>query len=161
MFSLTKTDDRLILRYAVSPLRRLVLIGAGIGGMTIGAHQTVHANPTTMAVVAPILIALAVLAYFWMADLPVTVEFDCERRRVTVDCMRPWFGPPRSFAFTDIIALSATKESDSESGGDYWEVRLACGDGTKIRLGQERAGRNERVRGYLAEIRSATGIAGS
>ena len=38
MFSLSKTDDKLTLRYAVSPLRRLVLIGAGLGGMTVGAH---------------------------------------------------------------------------------------------------------------------------
>jgi hypothetical protein len=100
MFSLSKTDDKLILRYAVSPLRRLVLIGAGLGGMTVGALQTMDAKTTTLAIVAPTIIALAFLGYLWLADLPVTAEFDCKLRRVTVDCERPWFGRPRSFAFT-------------------------------------------------------------
>jgi len=53
MFSLTKNEDKLVLRYAVSPLRRLVLVGAGLGGMTIGADQTMDAKATTVAVVVP------------------------------------------------------------------------------------------------------------
>jgi hypothetical protein len=160
MFSLSKTDDKLTLRYAVSPLRRLVLIGAGIGGMTVGAQQTMDAKTTTLAVVLPTILALAFLGYLWLSDLPVTAEFDCKLRRVIVDCERPWFGRPRSFAFTDVVALSAAKESDSESS-EYWEARLECRDGTRIRLGQEGVRRDQRIRAYLDEIRSATGIAGS
>jgi hypothetical protein len=160
MFSLNKTDDKLTLRYAVSPLRRLVLIGAGLGGMTVGALQTTNAHTTTLAIVVPTIIALAFLGYLWLADLPVTAEFDCKLRHVIVDCERPWFGRPRSFAFTDVVALTAARESDSESS-EYWEVWLECRDGTRIRLGQEGVRRNERIRPYLDEIRGATGIAGS
>jgi hypothetical protein len=160
MFSLTKTGDRLILRYAVSPLRRLVLVGAGLGGLFVGAHQTMTANTTTVAIVVPTVLALTLLAYLWLSDLPVNVEFDCKLRRVTVDCDRPWFGPPRSFAFADIAALSAVMESDSE-GSEYWEAQLECRDGSRIRLGAEGVRRNGQIRGYLADIRQATGIAGS
>jgi hypothetical protein len=160
MFSLSKTDDKLTLRYAVSPLRRLVLIGAGLGGMTVGAQQTMDAKTTTLAIIVPTILALAFLGYLWLSDLPVTAEFDRKLRRVTVDCERPWFGRPRSFAFTDVVALTAVKESDSESS-EYWEAWLECRDGSRIRLGQEGVRRNERIRPYLDEIRGATGIAGS
>ena len=160
MFSLTKNEDKLVLRYAVSPLRRLVLVGAGLGGMTIGAHQTMDAKTTTVAVVVPSIIALALLGYFWLADLPVTVEFDCDLRRLTVDCERPWFGAPRAFGFAEVAALSAVKESDSESS-EYWEAWLECRNGTRISLGRESVGRHARIGGYLAEIRQATGIPGS
>jgi hypothetical protein len=100
------------------------------------------------------------LGYLWLADLPVTAEFDSKLRHVTVDCERPWFGRPRSFAFTDVVALTAVRESDSESS-EYWQVQLECRDGTRIRLGQEGVRRKERIRPYLDEIRGATGIAGS
>src|SRR5262249_47128208 len=83
MFSLTKSGDKLILRYEVSPLRRFVLVGAGLGGLFVGAHQTMTANTTTLAIVVPTVLALALLAYLWLSDLPVNVEFDCKLRRVT------------------------------------------------------------------------------
>jgi hypothetical protein len=75
-------------------------------------------------------------------------------------CFRLRGGRPRSFAFSDVVALSAVKESDSESS-EYWKARLECRDGTRIRLGQEGVRRNERIRAYLEEIRSATGTAES
>jgi DNA mismatch endonuclease, patch repair protein len=41
------------------------------------------------------------------------------------------------------------------------EARLDLRDGSRFRLGNESESRNQRIRGYLEEIRRATGIAGT
>jgi len=43
--------------------------------------------------------------------------------------------------------------------GNVWEVRLELRDGTRVRPGFAGEGSSERIRGDLAEIERATGIA--
>jgi hypothetical protein len=58
----------------------------------------------------------------------------------------------------DVAALYAVNRSGDTV--DSWEAVIEFRDGARIRLGRETEGRNEGVRRYLEEIRSATGIAG-
>jgi hypothetical protein len=159
MFSLTRSGDTMTLRYEVSPLRRVLLIAAGIAGLVAGAFATADSARTGLAILVPALLCVALMGYWVISDADTTSVFDVARRRLTVHRERPWFGLPRSFAFDEIAALSAINRSGETT--DSWEARLDLRDGSRFRLGNESEGRNQRIRGYLEEIRRATGIAGT
>ena len=161
MFSLSKHGDVWTLHYEVSALWRAICIGAGLAGVGFGIFEAVtrSAGVPVWTAVLPALLVVAVMAYWVMSDAATTVAFDLGERRLNVRCGRPWFGPPRSFAFADVAALRAVSRSGESS--DAWEARLELHDGTSIRLGSEAEGRNERIRGFLDEIRRATGIGGA
>jgi len=158
LFSLTKSGEVWTLHYEVSPLRRLVQVGAGIAGLGVGiAESTAGPGPVgRLAVLLPALLCVGVMTYWAMSDASTTVVFDLNARRVEVNCWRPWFGASRAYGFSD-VALFA--ESCSGESVDSWEAFIKPRDGKKIRLGSETANRNERIRSCLEEIRRATGIA--
>jgi hypothetical protein len=159
MFSLIRSGDTMTLRYQVSPLRRIFLIAAGIAGMGAGAFATADSARTGVAILIPALLCIALMAYWLISDANTTTVFDLARRRLSVHRERPWFGPPRSFVFDEAAALGAINRSGETT--DSWEARLDLRDGSRFLLGSESEGRNERIRDYLAEIRHATGIAGT
>jgi len=161
MFSLSKHGEVWTLHYEVSPLWRAICIGCGLAGMGFAIIEaaTRSTGVPIWGIVLPALVVVAVMAYWVMSDAPTTVAFDLAQRRLNVRCERPWFGPPRTFAFADVAALRAVSRSGESS--DAWEARLELRDGTAIRLGAEAEGRNERIRGFLDEIRRATGIGGA
>jgi hypothetical protein len=161
MFSLIKAGDIWTLRYEVSPVWRILGIAAGVAGIAVGIMQSVGShgfNPVTSTTILAVLLCLAVMGYWVISDAPTTAVFDLAQRRLSVHCERPWFGAPRSFAFADVAALHARNVSGEST--DSWEARVEFRDGTRIRLGRESEGRNERIRGYLEEIRRAAGIPG-
>jgi hypothetical protein len=101
-------------------------------------------------------LCLALVAYWLVSDIPTATVFDLAQRRLSVHSSRPWFGSPRVFAFTDVAELAAVRHFGEPN---VWEVCLELRDGTRIRLGFDSEGRSERIRGHLAEIEQATGIA--
>lgn len=161
MFYLNKTDDIWTLHYEVSPLRRMLLIGAGLGGLGIGVFESLQENPSssTIALVIPGILCLALMGYWVLSDAPTTAAFDLKQRRLDIDCQRPWFGRPRACPFTDVVALYAVSRSGETV--DSWEAIIELSGGRRIALGREAEGRDERIRRYLEEIRAATGIAGN
>ena len=162
MFSLRKTGDIWTLSYEVSPLRRLLLIGAGIAGLGVAMFQSINAggfDHSTFAIFVGVLLCLAVMAYWVASDAASTVVFDLAQRNVRVHCERPGFGAVRSYAFSDVAALRALNRSGETV--DSWEAWLELRGGSRIRLGRESEDRNERVRSYLADIRDVTGIPGA
>jgi hypothetical protein len=156
VFSLTKTGDVWTLHYEVSPMRRVLMVGAGLASLGFGLLQS--PAPSAIAGLVICVGCLGLMAYWVVTDLPSTASFDLARHRLTLRCERPWFGPPRAYAFADVAALYAVKRSGESV--DSWEATIELFDGSRIKLGRETEGRNERVRGYLEEIRKATGIAG-
>ena len=160
MFSLTKAGEIWTLHYEVGPLRRALLIGAVIAGLGVGIFQSFQANPAIPAatVFAGAFLCIAVMGYWALSDAATTATFDLKQRVVRVHSERPWFGEPRTCALLDVAALYAVNRSGDTV--DSWEAVIEFRDGARIRLGREAEGRNERVRRYLEEIRSATGIAG-
>jgi hypothetical protein len=162
MFSLMKSNEIWTLSYKASLLWRIVAIIAGFAflPMTI---STLHESWSD---VSPLLLApfaLGILGWVGGAiyiDPHTTTVFDLGQRRVTVHCQRPWFGPPRSFAFAEITALQTLNVSNSDDPEPRWEqVEMEFRDGTRITLGREPIWCNERIRDYLDDIRRATGIA--
>jgi hypothetical protein len=158
LFSLTKSGEVWTLHYEVSPLRRLVQVGAGIAGIGVGIEQAI-AGPGPvgrLAIILPALLCVGAMAYWAMSDASTTVVFDLSARRLEVSCGRPWFGPSRAYGFSDVALFAASQSGETV---ESWEAFIKPGDGKKIRLGGEAANRNERIRPYLEEIRRATGIA--
>jgi hypothetical protein len=91
MFYLAKTDDIWTLHYDVSPLRRVLLFGAGLGGLGIGIFQVVEAHPSGRSVLLAIAVGalcLALMGYWTLSDAPTTASFDLKRRRVDVQSQR-------------------------------------------------------------------------
>jgi hypothetical protein len=158
VFSLTKSGEVWTLHYEVSPLLRLVQVVAGIAGIGVGiVESTTGSGPASrLAVLLPTLFCIGLMAYWMMSGASTTVVFDLKAQRVEVNCRRPWFGAPRAYGFSN-IALFA--KSESGESVDSWAAFIKPGGGKKIRLGSEAANRNERIRSFLEEIRSATGIA--
>lgn len=158
--SLTRTNDVLTLHYEVGPLRRALAIAAGLAGLGVGVVQSLQDDPRMSPVVVfpAIIVAVVLLGYWLLADSTTTASFDLGRRCVTVTSERPWFGAPRTCAFSDVASLSAVNRSGESV--DYWEAILELTSGSRISLGSEVEGANERIRTYLDDIRAATGIAG-
>jgi hypothetical protein len=77
---LTKTGDVWTLHDEVSPLR-----------------PRAHAG------------CLGLMAYWVATDPPAPRNSSSRKRRLTVHRERFWFGAPRAFAFTDVVALYAVK----------------------------------------------------
>jgi hypothetical protein len=162
LFFLAKTDDIWTLHYEVSGLRRILLFGAGLGGLGIGMFQVVEAHPSGRSVLVAIAagaLCLALMGYWTLSDAATTAAFDLMQRRIEVRSERPWFGPPRVCAFSEVAGLYAVSRSGETV--DSWEAILELADGTRIRLGREAEGGDERIRQYIEEIRRVTGIAGS
>ena len=158
-FSLTKSDDIWTLHYEVGSLSRLLLIGAGIAGLGMGIYETVRPGQRMLVIVLPVLLGLGLMAYWLILDASTTVTFDLKQRRLDVTSRRPWFGPPRSYGFADVVGLNVASRSGESV--DSWVAYLDLPDGSRIRLGEEAADRHERIRSYLQEIRHATGIGGA
>ena len=161
MFYLSKTGDIWTLTYEVGPFKRVLLIGPGIAGLAIAIFQGAKSggpDHSTLAIVGGVLLSLGFVAYWILSDAASSSVFDLAQRRLKVHCDRPWFGPPRSYSFSEVASLRAVNRSGELS--DSWEAVLELRDGARIRLGRETEGNNDRVRAYLAEIRRTTGIAG-
>src|SRR5215472_804170 len=156
VFSLTKTGDIWTLHYEVGPLRRVLLIGAGLAGLGVGIVQSLQDNRAVQptAVFGGVLLCLALMGYWTLSDAATTATFDLKQRVVRVRSERPWFGEPRTCALMDVAALYAVNRSGESV--DSWEAVIEFRDGVRIKLGREAEGRNERVRQYLEEIRKAT-----
>src|SRR5947209_6523629 len=108
MVSLTRSGDILTLHYEVGPWRRMALLAAGFAGLVMGVVQSLQERPglSPALVIPAILLGVAVLGYFLLAESTTTASFDLGRRYVTVASERPWFGAPRSWAFSEVAALS-------------------------------------------------------
>ncbi len=160
MFSLSKGSDIWTLHFDVDAVSRLLFIAAGCAGIGFGVFQVgrVHGSEFSLIVLS-VLGCGALMAYWTLSDEPTTTVFDLTQRRITVDCKRPWFGPPRTFSFDDVAALDAVRRSGKASSS--WEARLELQNGSSIKLGREPTGRNEHIRGLLDEIRRATDIGGA
>jgi hypothetical protein len=160
VFYLNKTTEVWTLIYEVGPLRRWLLVAAGIAGIALTAVKSVQDGlaGSTLAVVVGVLVAIAAMAYWVFSDASSRTVFDLVHRNVTVQCERFGFGPQRSLAFSDVARLCAVDVSGETV--DSWDVRLELRDGRRIRLGREPQGHSARSPGYLEEIRAATGIAG-
>lgn len=162
MFSLSKSGPVWTLRYEVGPAQRAVQIGAALAGLGIGVLQVGTERglgAPTWSVMLAVLMCLMVVGLWALSDATTRVVFDLAQRRLSVHSARPWFGAPRSYAFSDVAALYAVSRSGESS--DAWEARLELRDGSRIRLGRETEGRNARIRAYLEDIRGATGIKGT
>jgi hypothetical protein len=108
-------------------------------------------------------VTLIMLALFGLAayrvlnDSDSDTEFNLTRRRLTVDCKRPWFGAPRSFDFADVAALEMNRQPGD--GAVDWAVRIELHDGERILLGVAKAGQCKQFSAYIEGIQGATGIA--
>jgi len=158
LFSLSKGNDSWTLRFEVGPLRRFGAIGAGLAGLAVAGFQ-VSEGRSAVALIAGAAAGVGVLGYWLLSDAATTVIFDLKRRQLEIGSERPWFGKPRVYAFADVTALNAVNRSGETV--DSWEAVVELNDGSRIKLGREAEGSNERIRSYLTEIRHATGIAGS
>lgn len=160
MFYLSKSDTTWTLSYEVSPMRRALMIAAGIAGLCVGIFQAINSsalNTAWLSIMLPVVLCLAVAGYWVMSDSTTEVTFDITKKRIRVHCERLWFGPARSFAFSEVAAIRAVNRSGETVNS--WEACIEIHGGATIRLGRESEGRNERIRGYLEEIRRVTGIA--
>ncbi len=135
-------------------------IAGGVAGLCVGIFQTTDASAshvTWLSIMLSVLLCLVVAGYWVMSDSATKATFDLAKKRVCVHSERPWFGPTRSFAFSDVAAIRAVNRSGETV--DSWEACIEFHDGTTIRLGRENDGRSERIRSYLEDIRRVTGIA--
>src|SRR5262245_59366909 len=110
MFFLAKRDDTWTLSYEVGPLRRAVLIGCGVAGLAIPAYLSIRTGAfdrSALAATVGVVVALVLVAYWTLSDAASSAVFDLAQRRVTLHRRRPWFGPPRSYPFSDVARLSA------------------------------------------------------
>ena len=145
------------MHFEVDAVFRLLLIAAGCAGIGISVFQAGHVHGYGLSgIVLSVLFCAALMAYWSLSDEPTTTVFDLTQRRITVDCKRPWFGAPRTFSFDDVAALRAVRRSGKSSSS--WEAQLELHNGSRIKLGREPAGRDERILGFLVEIRRATDI---
>lgn len=144
MFFLSKRDHVWTLHYEVSPLGRIIFGAAGLCGLVVAVVEVSSEQPALSKgyTIAIALVVLGVLAYWMLDDADTVAHFDLKRRRIEVESKRPWFGPPRSYAFSDIAALTAAKRSGESS--DSWEAIIELANGKRIRLGA-RAGRGKRA----------------
>jgi hypothetical protein len=124
VFYLNKTGDIWTLAYEVGPLRRALLIGAGVAGLVVAIFQGVTAgfDRSTLATVGGVLVSLGLMAYWMLSDAASSAVFDLAQRHVNVHCDRPWFGPPRTYSFSDVVSLRAVNRSGESS--DSWEAVL-------------------------------------
>jgi hypothetical protein len=156
VFALRKSDDIWTLHYEIGWSRQLFAIGAGIAALGVTIIQSSDRGAIHLAISAVVFFAL--IGYWVGSEAPTTATFDLKRRRIEVYSRRPWFGRPRTMEFADVLALYAVKRTGETV--DAWEANIELRNGTRLRLGSEAAGRSERVRQYLEEIRNVTGIRG-
>lgn len=158
MFSLSKGSDAWTLDFEIGPLRRLGAIGAGLAGLVVAGLQ-VSEGRSSAALIVGTTAVVGLLGYWMFSDAATRSIFDLKRQQLEISSERPWFGKRRVYAFAEVRALNAVNRSGETV--DSWEAIVELNDGSRIRLGREAEGGNERIRAYLSEIRRATGIAGS
>jgi hypothetical protein len=158
MFALIKAADTWTLHYHFGRLWHVIPVAAGLAIIVIWIVRPFDTDVESAAISIVLVGApfLALVAYWLVSDIPTATVFDLARRRLSVHSSRPWFGSPRVFAFTDVAELTAIRHFGEP---DIWEVRLELRDGNRIRLGFAGEECGDRIRGHLAEIEHATGIA--
>jgi hypothetical protein len=159
MFALIKAGDTWTLHYHFGRVWHVIPVAAGLAMIVIWIFRPFDAHAGSAAISGSVLVGvlcLALVAYWLLCDIPTATVFDLAQRRLSVHSSRPWFGPPRVFAFADVAELAAVRHFGEP--GNVWEVRLQLRDDTRIRLGFASEARSERIRGHLAEIEQATGI---
>lgn len=161
MFFLSKWAETWTLRYEASALGRISAATAILGGAGLAIFESVKEHPhsvSLLGIALLIVFCVALLGHWFLYDSATTAVFDFRNKTLSVDCERPWFGPRRTFDFAEVATIQAIKQLDE--GSVSWEAQIELRDGSSIRLGQEGAGKNERIRVYVEEIGAALRAAG-
>src|SRR5258708_6407120 len=146
MFYLSKSDDTWTLSYEVGGLRACLddrWRSSGSLRRDIPNHRCLCIPRYLVehhAVCSPVPRSRG---YWVMSDSATKATFDLAKKRVCVHSERPWFGPTRSFAFSDVAAIRAVNRSGETV--DSWEACIEFHDGTTIRLGRENDERSVRL----------------
>ena len=156
MFSLEKTTDTWTLRSRTTPLRRVLFCGAGLAGLAVGAFES---KGSAALIALSVVLAIAVVVYAFLSEPDTTTRIDLTGMRVVVEGSGPFRGAVKSFDFSEIAAFQEHKISGETK--DSWEARIELRSGATIKLGSEIEGRDEHIRAFLDEIRTATGIGGT
>ncbi len=156
MFSLDKTADEWTLRSRTSPLQRVLLCCVGLAGVALGFFESKGSTPLILLAIA---IGLAVILFAFLTNPDTTTRIDLREKRISVQGLGPGPAAVKSFHFSDIAALQEHQISSETS--DSWEARIELRDGRILKLGSEVEGRDEHIRSFLEDIRTATGIGGT
>ena len=156
MFSLEKTTDAWTLRSRTPPMRRVLFCCAALAGVAFGVFES---RGSPMPLILSIVVALVIVIYAFVSAPDTTTRFDLLGKRVAVEGLGPNRGAPNEFDFSEIAAIQ--EHSITGETTDSWEARIELRSGATIKLGMESEGRDENIRAYLDEIRTATGLGGT